>query len=438
MKSNYISKVLSHITSKKQKELVEQELNDHIIEKHNFYEEIGYDDNTSFEKADEIMGDSDVVGEQFEALNKAQNIKKMILFIISILLFVSAITYVFKTANNFNNFYDYIACNVIFILNVISIAYGFKRSKCVNSVLGCISCIGILGTGGYYIEDSIAYFIKGEDVFLTFYGLTNIPNETYSKYFFQDDSNGLFEILTVLFVLLTIISIVMAIRVKKLKNKKIDLKINSAISIIMIIFTLGLTALFGYYLYEVPSYRDEVISQTRAELLELDKKFVDNLDVFKNGDYLEIADVMQNEFGAEIDSESVKADFEDETTSKYKSIWSNNSGNYVAYLFSVDEISGAKLNIYPLANDLNGKPLDYCNYEEIEQLNKSTSNDNIKIEDIECPFEIEYTKSPINDIKVYTYFNRDYYYYGNDGFKNRIIFTVAKDNELSYVSSVFN
>jgi hypothetical protein len=438
MTTDYISKVLSHITGKQQAKLIENELYDHIVEKHNFYEEIGYDDNASFEKADEVMGDSDIVGEQFEALNRAQNIKKIILFIISILLFISAIIYVIKTADNFNSFYDYIACNINFILNVINIAYGFKKSKCVNSVLGCLSCIGILGTGGQYSENSIAYFIKGENVFLTFYGLTNVPNETYSKYFFQDDSHGLFEILTVLFILLTIVSIVMTIRVIKLKNKKIDLKINSAISIIMIIFTLALSALFGYYLYEVPSYRDEVISQTRAELLELDKKFVDNLDVFKNGDYFEIADVMQNEFDADVNGESVKADFEDGLTSKYKSIWSSNSNNYVAYMFSADENSGMNLNIYPLANDLNGKPLDYCNYEEIEQLNKLTSNDNIKIENIECPFEIEYTKSPINDIKVYTYFNRDYAYYGNDGFKNRIIFTATTDNEFTYVSSVFN
>lgn len=440
--SNYITKVISHITGKRQKQLVEYELNDHIIEKHNFYKDIGYDDDASLDKADEIMGDADIVGEQFEALNRARNIRKIIASAVSFLLFVTACAYISISSDSSGIFYDYIfsfygyiACNIIFILNLISIIYGFRKLRANNILFGCIACLGVLGTGGKYIENAIYYLLTGKNVFLSFYGIYDSYNELHSPFqyvpFEYSESSVVYAILIIFIIAVLTIGATLIVRLGKLKNTRKDLKVNLTVRIILIVLTIGLTALFFYYLYEVPSYRDEVIAQTRADLEEYDKIFIDNLDTFISGDYYEIAEVLRDEFGADVITQQEIDNLGNNYSIKYQSNWDyNNTSHYVYYFVFIDPESGFDFETRAIANDLDGKPLRYCTDDETAAIEPLISDSNTKPQDLPYPFEINYTRGTAMDSFLTAVYNKYDYEYDDDyadsnyaGYENFINFT---------------
>lgn len=439
--SSYITKVISHITGRQQKKLVEYELNDHIIEKHNFYEDIGYDDDTSLDKADEIMGDADIAGEQFEALNKARNIRKIIAAVISVLLLAAAIIYICATADSWCNFYEYAACNIIFIFNLVSIIYGFSKMRAGNMVFGCLACLGILGIGGKYIENSIYYLFTGKNVFLSFYGIYDNYHESHHIPFSVCDDNYIFTALTALFVILLIIGLILTLRLRKLKNTRSDLKINRIIRILLILLTIGLTALFGYYLYEVPSYRDEVIAQTRADIEEYDKKFINNMDVFISGSYDDIMRILQNEFNADIADRLPLTDEEDFSI-KYKSVWRNDSSQYSCFFIDYNTYSGLGIEARSLAHELDGSPLQLNSEDELKQIEELSAKATVKPEDLPYPFEYIYKinteKSELAAVYGKNNFSlEDIYSVPTAEYENYFIFE-NENHDLKLANSVIN
>ncbi|MFR5876862.1 MAG: hypothetical protein ACLUFN_10270 [Eubacterium sp.] len=450
--SNYITKVISHITNKQQKKLVEYELTDHIIEKHNFYEDIGYDDDASLEKADKIMGDADIVGEQFEALNKARNIRKIIAATVSFLLFVAACAYISINSDTesqlYNyafSFYGYVVCNIIFILNLICIIYGFRKLRVNNIIFGCIACLGILGTGGKYIENSIYYLFTGKNVFLSFYGIYDSYNELHSPFqylpFEYSESWAVLAILGILFIAVLIIGSTLIVRLGKLKNTRTDLKINLTVRIVLIILTIGLTALFGYYLYEVPSYRDEVIAQTRADLEEYDKTLIDNLDVFNSGSYDDMMTILQNEFDADIADQLPLSDEEDFSI-KYKSIWRNDSSQYSCFFVDYYIDSGLNIEARALATDLDGSPLKLNTEDELKQIEELSVKTDVNPADLAYPFEFIYNTNTEKAELAAVYGKNSYSLediYSDPTAEYENYFTFEKEgNDLKLVNSVIN
>lgn len=448
--SNYITKVISHITGRQQKKLVEYELTDHIIEKHNFYEDIGYDDDASLGKADEMMGDADIVGEQLEALNKERNIRKIISTIISLLLFAAAFTYVSMNSDSESPFYDYtfsfygyVVCNIIFILNLVGIIYGFRKLRVNNINFGCFACLGILGTGGKYIENSIYYLFTGKNVLLSFYGIYDSYNELYSPFqyvpFKYSESRVVLAVLGILIIAVLIIGSALTVRLAKLKNTRTDLRINRIVRIVLIIFTVGLTALFGYYSYEVPAYRNEVMAQTRADLEEYDKIFIENSDTFRNGSYNEIAEILRDELAADISEQEIEKLVTDGNTIKYQSGWDyENTSHYVCYFIFIDEELGFDFETRAIANDLDGKPLRYCSDDEISAIEPLTFTSQTRPQDLPYPFEIHFSRDKAMKnymTAVYNSYDYDEYYESEyAGYENYINFEGDTD-DMHLVSS---
>lgn len=71
--NEYIKAVLGHIKNKSYLAVIEQELKNHIDDRTEYYREIGYDEETSLQKAMEHIGSPDDVGEQ---MNRLHNSKK--------------------------------------------------------------------------------------------------------------------------------------------------------------------------------------------------------------------------------------------------------------------------------------------------------------------------------------------------------------------------
>jgi hypothetical protein len=290
MKSNYISKVLSHITSKSQKELVEQELNDHIIEKHNFYEEIGYDDNTSFEKADEIMGDSDVVGEQFEYLSSHRIRKHEIHTAFNILIFVTFIAYVIYdifTDTYFANFidkYHVLGYFIMFILTSINLYFGVKEKLIANMPVCFLSYLylAVMHSG---ILPYIILTVCGKSISTdAMYGLGTMSSAL------------IFAIIHAILLLIIIFSTVITIKTKTLKNTRFDLKLHKAIKFLSII-VLVVSILAGAY--QVPKSVTS-FSANKKELENFNSIAIENLDSLIGCNYEEAIDWVTDTFGNDI------------------------------------------------------------------------------------------------------------------------------------------
>lgn len=84
-KEEYIECVLKHIQNKAFLNTIRQEIEDHISEREQYYLDIGYDEQTSQEKAVERMGDADELGLQMDILHDYK--KHKIICITGLILF---------------------------------------------------------------------------------------------------------------------------------------------------------------------------------------------------------------------------------------------------------------------------------------------------------------------------------------------------------------
>lgn len=82
--SNFIESVTSYLHNKQHKQEIAFELQDHIDLNTQYFEDIGYDSASAFEKAELAMGDADVVGEEFLYLEKSNTAIKIILMLICV------------------------------------------------------------------------------------------------------------------------------------------------------------------------------------------------------------------------------------------------------------------------------------------------------------------------------------------------------------------
>lgn len=76
--NDYIKAVLGHIKNKSYLAVIEQELKNHIDDRTDYYKEIGYDEETSLQKAMEHIGSPDDVGEQMNRLHDSKKYNTLI------------------------------------------------------------------------------------------------------------------------------------------------------------------------------------------------------------------------------------------------------------------------------------------------------------------------------------------------------------------------
>ena len=139
-KYKYITAVLSHITNRREKDKIEYELYDHLDEKEKWFEQCGFEKEAAANKADDSMGDGDVVGEQLEAVSKSKtavNVASGILFamclitplaimILAVAEYIDLVRLVFAA--------DVIILSILVLLNALSLFFGVKYNRVLNLV----------------------------------------------------------------------------------------------------------------------------------------------------------------------------------------------------------------------------------------------------------------------------------------------------------------
>lgn len=367
----YIDKVLSHIKGNKGKKQIEYELFDHVDEHQKFFEGIGYDEAQAMEKAEEKMGDADVVGEQFNAMKKHYHIFD---YIIMVLAPVLAYIFFHSTAlrdeitgmlSSIQCFSGTVVGFIGIVIGLLYIARGLRKKNIV------------FATYGYLFSSIMLLFAPKE-------WLDGINSEYFTSFFnlFYSQTSGIIGIylnpkqiaflvlLLVVFTVLYILVLYNIIKTKRLKNTKRDLSLGRIISIIIIVISLFFVILGSFISAETYILKNKITEQAKTELVEINEYIIDNANLLVDMSYDDAVEFFKN---------------------KYKESSNEENGKYGAYTFEGDftllqcsdydslmiETYSIYMNPFDISSRQSYFGSDLYNFEKSGSITKRTSIDDI-------------------------------------------------------------
>ena len=90
---SYLPRVLSHISNKERSRQIEYELYDHLDERAQYWQAVGYAQEAAVQKAEAQMGDADIVGEQLDSIPRRLPFTVSIPLISSIMLLLATLLF---------------------------------------------------------------------------------------------------------------------------------------------------------------------------------------------------------------------------------------------------------------------------------------------------------------------------------------------------------
>ncbi|MCQ2484516.1 MAG: hypothetical protein MJ168_04180 [Clostridia bacterium] len=284
---SYIEKLLSHIGNKEQKQKIRYELTDHITEKQKWYEELEYDPETAALRAEEDMGDADVVGEQFNVQN--DNVLKSLWYYVImptipfVIFFIALFTDIYSEENLIK--FTAVSATLMFICLYVCI----KRMKPVCVVLYTVSV-------SIYLElfDYIYYiwlFVTGA----TYCGekyldiTVDIYKERMMFGFYVEDIFNL-VLLALLFVP-CIISVIIIIKTKMLKNRKYDYYIIKGIRIGILILIFLFVILSCLIIHKATAFESSYKTEAIESINKVNSVIIDKIYRYKSGEKLDVSDI---------------------------------------------------------------------------------------------------------------------------------------------------
>lgn len=271
---NFLKSAEEQLKNSKYKNSVLTELSDHLETKKEYFEFIGYDEASSAEKANEAMGDGEVIGQRLNYIHRKQNksLINIIEIIVTNLLFLVA-----YPTDKSSYFYPFLFSVLILICNFANTAIAVKlKSNISSKVLIIASC-----TTMCFSTPKLTYPI-----------CNLIINQSTSES--ADDIYSFVRIILMLIInamifLPNAFNIYHCSQIKYLKNTKKQNKTASLIFILCLIMPvlIGIPAYPSYMLNnriceEQVKIRDELIDFA----YDIDSKF-DGNEHEKMGEYLE-------------------------------------------------------------------------------------------------------------------------------------------------------
>ena len=406
---SYIYKVLSHISGKQKKEAVKNELFDHLDEKERFFDELGYDENASADKTDEAMGDADLVGEQLDSIGKRifkSNLFSNYIAGLSLLLMIiayfnlsttklslSATFYIHHYA--FSPLYSLCMFSILFLLGIINLLTGIKKKNIFSLVSGFIISEIIIIIGPYHYIDLLYCIINKKSYIDTFFMQSNValmPDNVSSNYLIAIIISSIF------IALITIISFVIILKTKRLKNTKQDLKTKNALckvlSTLIVICFVATIATVGLVIQSSKTIADRV----SCEYSEMEQDFIDNIESFMTLDENEI-DIAINNLIKNTDIPPQHDDFNHNCIS-----WSNGFISISEEFSEYKDEALSEYGIYLYCSVSN--PFENSGYEDIYS---DIKGDSRSIKTVPLPAEIEFKYSKDNCTLVFDYSFGDEY-----------------------------
>ena len=293
----YIDTVLSHITDKRKKRKIEYELFDHLDEKEKWFESIGYGEEAATEKADAVMGDGDIVGEQLDMLNKHRFTKALPVVYSAFCLIITASLYYWLlvaddgwfvrctfNGTDFSEFYIFIFISLLFIVNGVNMLLGIVKKRFFNLVSGFLCSEVIILFGPYFYIVQLFCIFDKKPFAEVFYNEFSVYNGMLFDLVIADGAGTLKKCLVyaVSLILLALFSAAFCvlIKTKLLKNSRLDLKIKNAAAALTALFVIISAVMLISGTVGTIAVKDNIKARVYDSYIEFEKGFVNNIDGF--------------------------------------------------------------------------------------------------------------------------------------------------------------
>lgn len=269
--TDYINSVTKGISNKRAKAAVSAELTDHLEINKKIIEEIGYDSDTSEEKAVECMGETEAVAEQLADIHKScknEAIKNVLIIVFAVVLNTLIIS-----LNNPSPlseiYYPMILMHIALVYTLMLFASftGLKRKSISISAatiaLTLFDCFAFSNSALGLFE----YVGGTANGFMRFLFDIHPLAESMDKTYLYTSPKLFAAVLAKAspIIIINIFTIIYSIRVKRLKNNKRDLKVNKifkAASSVFLCASLLITGLSFYrYAVNITNVRNETEAQ---------------------------------------------------------------------------------------------------------------------------------------------------------------------------------
>lgn len=244
MENKYIAKACEAISDKSARVRVSSELESHILDKADYFRELGYDEQTAYEKATEEMGDAEDISAALGALHKSRSTVCMVLTVLFVLII--AAVHFFKGRMNYGADYemlvyhsiamDFLSAAFIAVAAAILLISYRKKRKWYAAVTGGILLISFLvslfvefseyNNSPLYAFQPVAYaaakiFTSGFDGYINSVFAYNSVQGGISAVYYQITSAVTFSVL----ILWSAVQFVVLWRNEQMKNARVPAKI---------------------------------------------------------------------------------------------------------------------------------------------------------------------------------------------------------------------
>ena len=296
MENKFITDVAGMIKNKSAKKLIQAELESHILDKADYYKEIGYSEEEAIQKATEEMGDAE---ETAVPLNNLHNRKwyktpaNYITMIIFVLFFVCGnlfssqlydFSYLSLSFPNFTPHYillDFIS-TVFFAFYIIVLHYARKNNNFLIPVLAVISLFFDFGyeLGTVTLFEPMVYSV----IIISTQGFTGYVDNIFNYSYAPEYYDFLYErLISAVIFLITIYAVLVFIHIFKkrytvlrLKSKKY--KTFETVIAILIAVNLAVMSICTTVAYVNIDEKIKESNQSRADMIDLMLYFEDNKD----------------------------------------------------------------------------------------------------------------------------------------------------------------
>ncbi|WP_294466619.1 permease prefix domain 1-containing protein [uncultured Ruminococcus sp.] len=283
MENKFLDRVSNLIQNKTARESITAELESHILDKADYYEEIGYSKEIAMQKATEEMGNPDDTAVPLNALHKKSAVKGIwsiitAVFVVafSLLCFnVIPIEHRFYYADNNYTIYhtvtaDFISMLVLFLF--VFLLYKAYRHKNLTSVIMLILSLIVMLTANLTneVNDGIQFAIFQPLFYpvITFIkcGISGYADSIFGYSYIVDSDKiiyriGAFAVFVVL-LLLALIIVIAVFRQRRLKSARILLRISktscSAMCIILCVITVAMSISAAFAVINIEEKRREM------------------------------------------------------------------------------------------------------------------------------------------------------------------------------------
>lgn len=253
---NFLEQARNQLTSCENPEEILAELNDHIEENRKYYEDIGYFGDDCIEKANEAMGDGEIIGQRLNEQNRKRNIKIQILIAVLIMVINYALSVYFALPSYENTFVrPFFTGIVILIIDYAFTIFAIKlKSKLMSFVLA-LMCFLTLHLSATKLS----------------YPMTNIilaKNNGFGIFYVYNLISLAGTVIILLSVFLpNIYNIYYCNRIKNLKNTRKQYYFTKKICTALFVFSI-ITAISAYPLFALNQSLVKRQQETRDEFVE--------------------------------------------------------------------------------------------------------------------------------------------------------------------------